>query len=257
MTVTMHYYQKCPCCGRKLRVEQQWSGQNVRCSHCAMEFRTHSSDVNNVAEVRIAQSAAPAFDNGAGSTDVRDAKPVNQSVLLVDDDRAVLDSFATALNRCGMIVTAVHHPRMAMAAIRVHPYAVAILDNGLTEMNGIELMESLIAYLPELRVIILSGSNDSELKRRAKNAGAFAFLEKPCRLDLLRTTVKEALSSGKPFSNAANVNQEEQPVHLNERSDRHNVLQPTGSSTAVSTIGRILGDDERDSVEHQSESYDV
>jgi DNA-binding NarL/FixJ family response regulator len=200
MTISTNYYQLCPCCNRNLRIEKQWSGEVVRCPHCAMEFLTCPTAVQSVTELRIAQPSAPATRASADSMDFHDVKPLSQAVLLVDDDRAVLDSFAAALNRCGMVVTAVHHPRMAMSAIRVHPYAVAILDNSLPEMNGIELMKSLIRYLPELRVIILSGCSDSELRRSANEAGAFAFLEKPCRLDVLKKTVEKALHNQEQIS---------------------------------------------------------
>lgn len=195
MTVSIDFFQSCPCCNRMLRIKPQWSDKNVRCSHCSFAFRCCRAQEFDAAELRIRPSTAQPKSDVAPlpPSQPRLAKPMDQSILLVDDDREVLRTMGEALNRQGLSVTAVHHPRMAMSAVRVRPYAVAILDYSLPEYNGIELMRELQKFLPALLVIILSGNNDTASKQKAFAAGAFACLEKPCSFDRLRRTLDDGM----------------------------------------------------------------
>ncbi len=193
MTIKSHYCQSCPCCDQQLKIKRHWSGQNVRCSHCSTNFRTCFSDASDVAEVRVSTDSISSSDHEVDPEKVCWAKPANHSVLLVDNEQAALDSLAAGLSRSGAIVTAVHHPRMAISAVRVHPYAVAVLENNLPETTGIELMKSLRSFQPDLQVVILSGSCDFGFQCDAILAGAFAVMEKPCQLAELNAVMMKAL----------------------------------------------------------------
>jgi len=193
MKDSIDYFQACPGCNRTQRIRKDWSGQYVRCSHCSTPFRTCMGHKQDPAQVRFNFAKCPPVPECEQKNGICYSKPVCLSVLLVDDDREILHAMGEALTRSGLLVTGVHHPRMALEAIHVHPYSVAILDIRLPEMNGIELMQELRKFQPGLRTIILSGSSDSGLRSDILRDGAYAWLAKPCRLDQLRKAIDSAI----------------------------------------------------------------
>ncbi len=61
-------------------------------------------------------------------------------------------------------------------------------------MHGVELMRCVIASRPDIRVILMSGHSDQELKAMQVFREGKPFLRKPITLDILLRTVQEVLS---------------------------------------------------------------
>jgi DNA-binding response OmpR family regulator len=116
---------------------------------------------------------------------------MNRSLLIVEDDLDQLEVLARLFVQAGYQVVSVHHPRQALEAASIRQFQVALLDAGLPEMDGIELMRHLKRSQKAVQVIILSG--DQYPQRRAKAEGAFAYFLKPCRMALLEATVESAM----------------------------------------------------------------
>ena len=114
------------------------------------------------------------------------------SLLFVDDDEEMLESFSTWFTRHGFQVTAAGHPRQALAAVSNNDFDVAVLDVTLPEMSGIDLMEQLKGR-GDMPFIMLSGHNDPALHADAIGRGAYRFLLKPFSLSRLETFVREAI----------------------------------------------------------------
>lgn len=69
----------------------------------------------------------------------------------------------------------------AFAAVRaVHRFRpdLVLLDFHLPLMNGLEVMAQIRSRFPATRVAILTGYDDSELRKASLEAGAFAFIPK-------------------------------------------------------------------------------
>jgi len=108
-------------------------------------------------------------------------------VLLVDDHTLV---------RAGLRLLIERHPGFTVigeaavpsealaAAVREHP-DIILLDLDLGETNGLDLMPSLRAAVPEARVIILTGLRDPEMHRDAVRLGAVGIVLKDQATDVL------------------------------------------------------------------------
>lgn len=112
-------------------------------------------------------------------------------ILLVDDDPA-----ATRLYRA-MLASEGHEVLVfdsGVDAVEAAEREGARLDLVITDFNmpgikGDVTLSLLRARLPELPVVILTSEPSPTVERRARDAGAAAFLRKPCSAELLSRTV--------------------------------------------------------------------
>ncbi|MFT5303188.1 MAG: DNA-binding response OmpR family regulator, partial [Mariniblastus sp.] len=80
----------------------------------------------------------------------------NGSILLLDDDRELVDSFARWFERKGYEATRSYHPKQSLITAAEHNYDVAVIDTGVADMNGLVLLGELVE-LKMFPVIVLSG----------------------------------------------------------------------------------------------------
>ncbi|MHB8221723.1 MAG: response regulator [Desulfurivibrionaceae bacterium] len=126
--------------------------------------------------------AAPAFLAGK-SVLVVDDNPINQKILV--QKLAQLGMQAQAVSG-GADALEVLQDRLDVAA----PFALAIIDIQMPEMDGFTLIEKIRQRpgLSQLPVIVLTSAGLPEDKERSKSLGVHAYLLKPCRhKDLLRS----------------------------------------------------------------------
>jgi K+-sensing histidine kinase KdpD len=102
-----------------------------------------------------------------------------ETILVVDDDRDFLDIIRQILSRKGYDVTTVASAGEAMALLKAQFYNVTILDIGLPDADGTELLSHIIAVRPDIIAIMLTGHSSVQNAVQSLNRGAFAFLEKP------------------------------------------------------------------------------
>ncbi len=118
---------------------------------------------------------------------------IEPSLLIVENHESLLDLLTRNFIQQGYAVTPVTHPRQALEAAAFKSFDVALLDGSLPQHDGIWLMHELKLRIADLQVIILSAHTDAEFKSRCLDAGAFAYLRKPCGLSELEATVAEAV----------------------------------------------------------------
>ncbi len=92
-----------------------------------------------------------------------------------------------ALARTGWATEDAGTGRDALELFRADPssYACVLLDVGLPDLDGEEVLASLRETDPEALVILCTGSDDSDEVKRLFDFGAAAFLQKPYSLDEL------------------------------------------------------------------------
>lgn len=103
-------------------------------------------------------------------------------LLIVESDRALLDRLARHFSSLGYAVTAVHHPRQALATATQRHYDQAVIGLTLPEVDGMRLASKLKRLLGGLRLVMLSELEDPALRDEALESGVDAYLPKPCRL---------------------------------------------------------------------------
>jgi len=100
-------------------------------------------------------------------------------ILVVDDDRNLLDLIHMRLEASGYDVVAVDHENKAKEVAAQEIFEVAVIDLQLVNQDGLSLMEELHLIHPDLPVIILTAHGSIENAVEAMQRGAFNYLTKP------------------------------------------------------------------------------
>jgi len=118
-------------------------------------------------------------------------------VLVVDDDRPLARALAINLRAHGYEVFVAHDGRAALTEVaRTHP-AVVVLDLGLPDLDGIEVLAGIRGW-SAVPVIVLSARSTSGEKVEALDAGADDYVTKPFGMDELLARVRAAVRRGAP-----------------------------------------------------------
>jgi len=133
-----------------------------------------------------------ADDLGAWLTGFEESSIDEHTILIVDDDPLLSQSYALALMEAGMDVHVENDPTKTIAAVtRVNPELV-IMDMHMPGANGLEVSQVLRQFRQNqaLPILFLSAEKDEELRQTARRVGGDVFITKPVDLSRLVETVK-------------------------------------------------------------------
>ena len=101
---------------------------------------------------------------------------VAPKILVVDDDKNLLELAKTRLAAANYGVTVALGQEEALEAVNNESFDLAIVDLRLADEDGITLMEKLHAIFPGMPVIILTGHASVEGAVDAMKRGAYTYL---------------------------------------------------------------------------------
>jgi two-component system, NtrC family, response regulator GlrR len=122
----------------------------------------------------------------------------NPRVLLVDDDKDLLQLIAMRLTAAGYAVTAVESGEAALAALAVSRPQVVVTDLRMDGMDGMALFDAIHRDSPSMPVLILTAHGTIPEAVSATRRGVFSFLTKPFEPKVLLDTVAEAMRLSSP-----------------------------------------------------------
>ena len=108
-------------------------------------------------------------------------------VLLIDDERAIRRALREILEFEGCVVEEAENGTQALDKLKAQTYELIFSDIKMPQMDGLELLDQILALGIETPVIMISGHGTVETAVGAIKKGAFDFIEKP--LDLNRILV--------------------------------------------------------------------
>lgn len=114
-------------------------------------------------------------------------RPRMQSILVVDDDKIILDLTSQILTEHGFEVVAESSPLIAIEIAENHKFDMALVDFRMPEMSGEELRDKLKAIHPDLPVVAVTANVFPDDETNADNQHGFdGYLPKPYKAtDLL------------------------------------------------------------------------
>lgn len=116
-----------------------------------------------------------------------------QEILYVDDERGVREGWKRFLSADDRKVTTASDGDSAIRGLAGHPVDLVISDLRMPGVDGLELLEWIRNNEPETRFILVTGFGAPEVEERARELGAFGYLEKPVAPDELEEIALAAL----------------------------------------------------------------
>jgi two-component system response regulator HydG len=114
-------------------------------------------------------------------------------VLVVDDRSEMAEMIADDLCNRGYEAVAMSSSREALRRLAVERFDALVTDVGMPEVSGLSLLRASIQLDPSRPVIMMTGYCSLETAVEATGNGAYHYLSKPFRLDVLYRLIKQAL----------------------------------------------------------------
>ena len=121
--------------------------------------------------------------------------PKEKNILIVDDDKDLVNLYETFLKYDGYKVDAFTDPVDALSSFRKDVYDLVLLDLKMPEMNGVELFHELQNVDPNLLYRFITVANKEYIDNiKINNIGIEEnIIYKPLWLNELRTTIHSLL----------------------------------------------------------------
>ena len=116
-----------------------------------------------------------------------------KNILVVDDEKSQREILEMILAEEGYDVTTAASGEAALKFAKDRRFDLALTDLKMTGMDGIELLQHLLAYDSSIIVILLTAHGSIDSAKEALRRGAFDYLQKPYDKAALLETINRAL----------------------------------------------------------------
>jgi DNA-binding NtrC family response regulator len=115
-------------------------------------------------------------------------------ILVIDDNPIVLETISRLLDHRGLAHVATSSPAEGLALVRQGEFDLVITDMRMPEMTGLELLELVKLYRPDIEIILITGFGSINSAVRAMSLGAYHYLTKPFNQEELVLIIQRALA---------------------------------------------------------------
>lgn len=150
-------------------------------------------------------------------------------ILIVDDERSIRNTLKDILEFENHQITLAENGKQGLENAQNGSFDLIFSDIKMPEMDGIELLEHLIANETEAPVIMISGHGNIETAVDCIKKGAFDFITKPIDLNRLLITVRNALERNTLVTETKTLKK--------KVSKRHQMI---GQSTAIEKVRSMI-----------------
>ncbi len=158
-----------------------------------------------------------------------------ERILIVDDERVVLDTLVDVLQAEGFGVGQASDARSALAFMATEPVAIVLSDIRMPDMDGMELLYEIRRLHPGADVVLMTGFGSVDGAIEAMSAGASDYLLKPLRPKEVVARVRSILQRRKLESDLHALQGE-----LRSRHEMHNIVaQSTRMAAVVTALHRV------------------
>lgn len=112
-------------------------------------------------------------------------------ILVVDDEENARIGLSRLLAQEGFLVESVANGYEALDYLRQQDVNLIVTDINMPEMNGITFLRELNKHFPKSNVIMITAYGGVESYIEAMNLGAFEYINKPVKIDELKSILKK------------------------------------------------------------------
>ncbi len=140
---------------------------------------------------------AGSIASAAGATSVAHAG--DETILLVEDEAAILEMTTQMLEQLGYNVLAADTPGKAIRMARDHSGTIDLLltDVVMPEMNGRDLAKNILSLYPEVKRLFMSGYTADVIAHQGVLDPGVHFVQKPFNTHTLTAKIRETLDADK------------------------------------------------------------
>ena len=119
----------------------------------------------------------------------------NETILVIEDDKAVLDALKSMLEHFGYSVITASNGEKAIDIYLVEKERInlVILALNMPGMGGRKCLESMLEIKPDLKTIITSGYSSAAFVQDINKSGTLVLIEKPYQIEELLRTIREVV----------------------------------------------------------------
>jgi len=114
---------------------------------------------------------------------------MSETILVVDDEPSIRHAIVRAFSSSGLTVREAETAEQALTLVREAYPDLVLLDQKLPDGDGLAVAAKIRGIDPELPIVLLTGHGSVDLAVDALKQGIADFVEKPFKLERLRTTV--------------------------------------------------------------------
>ena len=114
-------------------------------------------------------------------------------ILIIDDDRDILDTLQTLLEHEGYDVVTCIDGQQAREQINALSFSTILLDIYLPDFDGLDFIHQVQEQGVKTPVVVITGSSEIEMARKAIKIGVFDYLVKPIKNRQLLQVVRNAV----------------------------------------------------------------
>ena len=158
---------------------------------------------------------------------------VRPSILVVDDESAILDTVRILLKNSGFEVTVAQGGRAGLDALDKAQPHIVLSDIRMPGVTGIDILKAAREKDPDVPVILMTAQAELRTAIEALNQGAFHYIQKPFGNDDLLAICRRAAEHRQLKAENKTLKQEIR------RRDRSQSVRPLGKSKAFSEVMRL------------------
>jgi two-component system cell cycle sensor histidine kinase/response regulator CckA len=170
-----------------------------------------------------------------------------RKLLVVDDEQLILQIISDIFANEGYeVITALNCDR-ALNLLKEDLFHVVLTDIRMPEKNGINLLDKIRTFNPDIPVIIMTGYASLETAVEAVKHGAFDYLSKPLDFNKLKSIIKHAVEKYELLQENRRLMQELQAINANlelkvrdRTRELNNILFSTHESVMTTDMDLII-----------------
>jgi DNA-binding NtrC family response regulator len=160
-----------------------------------------------------------------------------KSILVVDDDKIILESLCEFLSFEGFEVKGVATIKDAIAELEKNSPSLVITDVNLPEGDGFEVLEIVRQNYPQTVVIVITGYGTIESAVKAIKRGAYDYLTKPIIDDELRLAVERAIKQQSLMSENESLR-----LQLEQKYSLENIISHDYKMSKIFDLVHVIAD---------------
>ena len=125
-----------------------------------------------------------------------------EDILVVDDDRVILEAVKRILEREGNVVHCVASGEEALEKIKERTFSLMITDLNMPGLDGLELARKGLEIAPQMPIIMDTGRISPKIIRLAKEIGITKVLAKPLHVKELLETIREVMGNRREWASS-------------------------------------------------------